>query len=311
LLAAMTDNAKNQHANKLNLTYNTVGFAATMLGLGMGKSRTMLFMNQPIVKEFSKLMDEMNDKVFNDKNVYPSQVITLLRNRLLDESGLTKNDYKAIIEETLTTEDLINNYNNKGSDVKTALLTLIELEKLANLTSPMITIGNILGLNKSLDDTSMVGLQKIIRSIRDLSLRDPKLLSVGEKQESSPNYYFEQRKGGLIEKIPGFKNFTNLFNIDVNTLQNVRRVEITNALVKPYLLDYDPMVDAILAGFVDGNFQRGSSKSNAFIDKEIEIRNFISLSLINRALNIGLGAKFGAINEEQIERELALSLIHI
>jgi hypothetical protein len=305
LLAAMTDNAKNQHANKLNLTYNTVGFAAAMLGLGMGKSRTMLFMNQPIVKEFSKLMDEMNDKVFNDKNVYPSQVIKLLRTRLLEESELTKDDYKALMSETLTTEDLINNYNNKGGDVKTALLTLVQLDKLANLTSPMITIGNILGLNKSLDDTSMVGLQKIIRSIRDLSMRDPKLLSVGEKQESSPNYYFEQRKGGLIEKVRGFKNFTNLFNIDVNTLQNVRRVETTNALIKPYLLDYDPMVDAILAGFVDGNFQRGSSKSNAFIDKEIEMRNFISLSLINRALNIGLGAKFGAINEEQIERELA------
>jgi len=305
LLAAMTDNAKNQHANKLNLTYNTVGFAATMLGLGVGVSRTMLFLNQPIIKEFSKRLEEQSNPLFESKPSANS-IIRELKKELLTKLGeLSKEQKEAIKRGGVTTDQLLDNYNSRGADTMISLLTLLQLEKLSNITSPMITIGNILGLNKSLDDRSMIGLQKMIRSIRDLALRDPRLLLSGEVQMDFPNYWTTELINNQSINVPMFENFQNLFNIDINTIENVRRVERTNNLIKPYLINYDPFVDAILANFSTLNIDRAFEKSNAFLEQDIDLRNYIALSLINRALNIGLGAKFGAINEGQIQKELA------
>lgn len=304
LLAAMTDNAKNQHANKLNLTYNTVGYAATMLGLGVGVARTMLFLNQPIIKEFSKRLEEGSNPLFDSK-VSADAIIRELMGELLEELKLNRDQLKELKQRVLTTNELVENYNNKGTDLEIAYLTLNQLKKLSDLTSPMITIGNILGLNKSLDDRSMMGLQKMIRSIKDLSLRDPQLLLPGEKQQDRPNYYVQEYINNEPVMVPMFENFEKLFDIDVNTIQNVRRVERTNNLIKPYLINYDPFVDSILANFRTLNLRRSFEKSNAYLEEDIELRNYIALSLINRALNIGLGAKFGAINEGQVQKELA------
>jgi hypothetical protein len=54
LVSAMTDNAKERLAVKLNLTPSTIAIFGNMLALGFGMNRTMLFANQPILRQLSK-----------------------------------------------------------------------------------------------------------------------------------------------------------------------------------------------------------------------------------------------------------------
>jgi hypothetical protein len=61
LVSAMTDNAKERLAAKLNLTVDNLPVFGNMLALGFGMRRTMIFANQPILRKLSQ-------KVMNAKS---------------------------------------------------------------------------------------------------------------------------------------------------------------------------------------------------------------------------------------------------
>ena len=69
LLAAMTDNAKEQMANLFNLTTETLPVALSMIGVGHNFNNVMLLMKSPIVKKISELSQSYN-KTIQSKQDY-------------------------------------------------------------------------------------------------------------------------------------------------------------------------------------------------------------------------------------------------
>jgi len=69
LLAAMTDNAKEQMANLFNLTTETLPVALAMIGVGHNFNNVMLLMKSPIVKKISELSQSYN-KTIQSKQDY-------------------------------------------------------------------------------------------------------------------------------------------------------------------------------------------------------------------------------------------------
>jgi hypothetical protein len=63
VVSSMTDNAKERHAARLNLTQKNLSEFSNMLALGMGMNRTMLFANQPMMIELTKLMDSLDTHI--------------------------------------------------------------------------------------------------------------------------------------------------------------------------------------------------------------------------------------------------------
>jgi len=69
LLAAMTDNAKEQMANLFNLTTETLPVALAMIGVGHNFNNVMLLMKSPLVKKISELSQSYN-KTIQSKQDY-------------------------------------------------------------------------------------------------------------------------------------------------------------------------------------------------------------------------------------------------
>lgn len=140
LLSAMTDNAKEQLAKLLNLTFNglptdTLPVAAYMLALGYTMEETVLFLNQPGIRAYSTsdviLQDKLNHLAVGAKNAK-------LRIKPLTIEYLTQ----TLNEDNLELEDI-----NVQLDI---LDQFSDLQQQARYTS---NVSALLSLNKGLAST--------------------------------------------------------------------------------------------------------------------------------------------------------------
>lgn len=154
LLSAMTDNAKEQLAKLLNLTFNrlptdTLPVASYMLAIGYTMEETVLFLNQPTIREY----------VTGDTNI--SKSLEKLRR---EYSNVTKDFTSAELSKfndanikALTIEVLENSLNEKNiTDFKDlihldkVLETFLALKSQATYTN---NVSSLLSLNKGLKST--------------------------------------------------------------------------------------------------------------------------------------------------------------
>jgi len=122
LLSAMTDNAKEQLAKLLTLTFNsrtadanTLPVAAYMLSVGYSMEETVLFINQPTIRAF----------ITNDQNIYKK--LEELQTELEVHLGVSKNKkdaYKLAYQKfsaqnikPFTSENLISSLNENDLDI--------------------------------------------------------------------------------------------------------------------------------------------------------------------------------------------------
>lgn len=125
LQSAAVDNAKEQILGKLNINDYTMGVAGTMAMLGFPEDFIGYFLSQPVLTEFSSLMEGSNDIVSGVSD--PSAKIKVIQD-LKDSLGTFDkvNNYKY----TLGVSDLVSELSEK-SDIQIEVLKTFE--KLLNL----------------------------------------------------------------------------------------------------------------------------------------------------------------------------------
>ncbi len=263
LLSAMTDNAKEQLAAKLNLVfdpgfrYNTLPVAGYMLSLGYNMEQTMLFLNQPhiydLTKGRGKLLDRIEDAVMEhfktsifDKNsnkTLPDQynewmnTFGGLSTKSMKESikNIPLNDYKL---NEASVEDLVSQMQ-----VAEYFKSLLKESKFTT------SVSNLLSLNKGLE-SNFVDNKKFDNAISSTEFGH--ILAFTSKTDYKEALK-DFEKYGLIQKsgdkyIKG-KNYPESFNNkipfdvrmaiinDPNTLQNILiQKETTNNIAKKFFL---------------------------------------------------------------------------
>lgn len=264
LLSAMTDNAKEQLAAKLNLTFNkgdknnTLPVAGYMLSNGYNMEQTMLYLNQPVIYNITKgdgsLKETIKDKLFEifnktifDKNSNISKQdqyeswINSMSNGLSTDS--MKNDIKDIQPNN---DSLINIEPQTLVNQLQVYDSFQDFKKQSGFTT---SVSNLLALNKGLE-SNFVDNKKFDRSVKDSELGH--ILAFSNKTD-----YREALKDyesyGLIKKVGDKyiqgKNYPPIYSErvpfdvrlaiinDPNTLQNILiQKEVTNNISKKFFL---------------------------------------------------------------------------
>lgn len=284
LLSAMTDNAKEQLAAKLNLTFapgqsnNTLPVAGYMLSLGYNMEQTMLFLNQPVVynltkgdgKLYSRLLKNLDvrfqksgawdksqgapdyNKQFNN---WLFRQFTGLTSDIMKDSIGSINYNDEVFEENIPNELLISQVI-----VNSQFKNLI---KEARFTS---SVSNLLSLNKGLEST-FIDNKKFDRAINDTAMGY--ILAYTNKTEykdaledlvkanvivKSGDRYI---KGGnypelVIDKRP-FDPRMAVIN-DPNTFQNILiQKEVVNKIANKFFLSQTNLFKNLTSSFTNAD----------------------------------------------------------
>ncbi len=168
LVSAMTDNAKERLAAKLNLTKNNLSVFSNMISLGMGLNRTMLMAKQPVMVEITKQFTSKSAIIASPGSSYGLVEKYLLR---LDDL-LGKNNQ---VVTPITSEGMVDHINDnlildsKGVPYKSikggesanghlapediskfqwARTILLQYQQLSAITDDFSRVGKILSLDK-------------------------------------------------------------------------------------------------------------------------------------------------------------------
>lgn len=223
LLSAMTDNAKEQLAKLLNLTFNglptdTLPVASYMLSVGYTMEETILFLNQPSIRAYVTGDTKLNDKLDTLRNNLKDNTVLPLSIELLT-SSLNENNV-----ESISTQDYI-------------LQTFLDLQAQAQY---MQAVSALLSLNKGLKSTfdDNLRLDRVLKNLQldfllpmitdDIEsyeqlinkLVDQNIIrKVGNKYLAGEDMYSFVPNGNNINKTP-FDARIALLN-DPNTIQNI------------------------------------------------------------------------------------------
>lgn len=162
VLSAMTDNAKERLAARLNLSLDMLNTVIYMISLGTPLKQVMLFVNQPIIKEYAALRNTSNYTIKTNQDPQNQFVVDSMIEEKYKLPPVTL--FKAN-SEGFTTDELTENIKQNKSD-KEVLGQFLQLQKQA---SYYFKIANIIKINKGLG-TSFDDLNKIVESIKELGV---------------------------------------------------------------------------------------------------------------------------------------------
>lgn len=172
LLSAMTDNAKEQLASKLNLTEDLLGVASYMLSIGIPMRQTMLILNQPTIRlaTFNKTLNGADNLNLSIDDLY-----ALVEKKLFGDEKVPDDFKIGNLYKNLTTEGLlaaIGKPINSDTELDLIIQQIMVSEFVERLSSQARYVGNIstlTSLNKGLKST-FVENNKFKESIDRLQL---------------------------------------------------------------------------------------------------------------------------------------------
>lgn len=166
LVSAMTDNAKERLAARLGLNIEAVGHVSNMVAQGVPLKSAILFMLQPVVREYFEMtkIAANNVKTASENEIYKSQISKELLSKYRSEAG---EDY---VKEDLTDEILLNNIKNGGSSATYQASVLEDFIGIINQSKYYSSVAQVLKLTKGLG-TSFEEYDKINENIDSLGLR--------------------------------------------------------------------------------------------------------------------------------------------
>lgn len=261
LLSAMTDNAKEQLASRLNLTFNpgdsfnTLPVAAYMLSSGYNMEQTMLFINQPAIYNLTKGSGTLTNKIekeldnrfkpFFDKNSehsYDDHKYLWLQDQV---SGLTtellKKNISSIKEDNLGEAETANLASQLHIDS--------EFKNLIKQSRFTQSISSLLSLNKGLE-SNFIDNKKFDRAVNDTELGHILAWSTKDNYKEAIQDYVNSgiisKQGDKYIKGPNYPELQNkkipfdprlaIIN-DPNTLQNVLlQRKATGEIAKKFFL---------------------------------------------------------------------------
>lgn len=161
LTNTMTDNPKERNANKLNLTKEATGFAAYLIATGMPEKTAYLYMIQPSTMKYMELKKggvlQLEGESTSGKNYVSNRINELLKNGIEPKAG------------GLTTQDLIDNIKDGGTDEHVELSVLQDLQKMENQSETYFKVARVIrtiqGVKGGMED-----FDKIISNLHDLGI---------------------------------------------------------------------------------------------------------------------------------------------
>ena len=162
VLSAMTDNAKERLAARLNLSLDMLNTVIYMISLGTPLKQVMLFVNQPIIKEYAALRNTSNYTIKTDQDPQNQFVVDSM---IEEKYKLPPSNLFSPDEDGFTTEELITNIKENKFD-REVLGQFLLLQK---QSAYYFKVANIIKINKGLG-TSFDDLNKIVESIKELGV---------------------------------------------------------------------------------------------------------------------------------------------
>jgi hypothetical protein len=140
LVSAMTDNAKERLAAKLGLNMDSLGIVANMISQGVSLDDSILFINQPAIREFYKILRTNKSSYATDIQRKTGKA-TIIRDLI--------NKYNADdIPSNITTTDLEEGIRRNIPAVQVAVLN--SFKTLTAQSDAMMNLSSVLKLNKGL-----------------------------------------------------------------------------------------------------------------------------------------------------------------
>lgn len=161
LTNTMTDNPKERNANKLNLGKQATGFAAYLIATGMPEKTAYLYMIQPSTIRYMELKKGGVLQLEGDV----ASATTYMKRRIAE----LKNDGIESKAGGLTTEDLINNIKDGGTNENIELSVLQDLEKMEKQSETYFKVAKVIRLTQGIKG-DMESFDSIISDLHDLGI---------------------------------------------------------------------------------------------------------------------------------------------
>jgi hypothetical protein len=140
LVSAMTDNAKERLAAKLNLNIDSLGVVANMVAQGVSLEDSLLFINQPAIRKFYKTLR-------TNKSSYATDAERKVSKNTIIKNLIEKYDVKEI-PTNITTADLIAGIKRNTPEIQVYVLNSFKTLNLQSDT--FMNVSAVLKVNKGL-----------------------------------------------------------------------------------------------------------------------------------------------------------------
>lgn len=276
IVSAMTDNAKERLAAKLNLTTSNLSEFSNLISLGIGRTRVMLLANQPVIREITKIIDSTTSSLFpvaeSKLSIIDTKIKDLISeiNRLNPNYSSTSKDRELNIESQELLNDILHESvlgisNIEDSKYYENQLKVLRLYRnLIESTKYFSMVGQLLKINKGIG-TDFVEVSRIKDSIEKLGLLDKDSLT----KDQLDSIIFEN----LNEAVESNKNISD----------NIKHLEIIIDKAKNFFLSKTEVYNTF-----EKNIRPSLAKSIPQKDIEILKRNltsFFGIKSLEKSMN--------------------------
>ena len=220
MVSAITDNAKERLSSKLNLQSYNLSQIGVLQALGIGRSRTMLIANQPVIVEFNELMERSKAAIGSSKES-KKKIFKQLVNKYKGEKV------------DLTSKQLLESIKTPNNDVQSTVLDLfIKADKISD---DIMKLNNLLKINKGLG-TSIEELDQIQEAL----INPPTTFDINKIIENDSNVksnienyknIIRASEKFIIKQTPGFKTLYEKVSNNLNQfLTNDQKNKVKNDL---------------------------------------------------------------------------------
>jgi len=266
LITAMVDNAKERMAERLGLSIEALGVVSHLVALGVPLKDSILFVNQPKVKEYYK-------EIANNKNLFsgtskPPKVI--LQNLIARESTKLAEGEQVVKE--FTTKDLEEAIANSGQSPSLNIAVLEALADQLEMTRYFGAIAKVVKLVKGFAP-DMASFNDIQYSIDLLTSENSPYdfdayVKSSEMYTAVLNIYKDIRNllpSVLISKSPVFILMSNMVMNSVN-IQNTQRRNIFKEELEKSILSYLTIKGFLKHGKMSPTLRAALSNSTIYAD---------------------------------------------
>jgi len=177
LTSAMTDNAKERLAAKLNLNINSLGIVANMIAQGVSLEDSLLFINQPAIREFYKRLQKNKSSYAEEKDRMKGQAKII--GELLEEYSIKD------VPSDISTEDLEQGIRTNNANIQAAVLN--SFKTLIAQSEAFMNVSAILKVNKGLPK-DLTEFDEIYNKAVDLGIE------MNDKEFENSNIPFDIRR---------------------------------------------------------------------------------------------------------------------
>lgn len=283
-VSGMTDDAKWGFSAKLNLEKFNLGTFATMISLGIGFNRTVIFSSQDVLADLSSevkssgrphgevIREAIDEYTIQDASVR-GETLEHLRAAGATEEEIQAADASQI--EDLTEEKLVRNLEPGKRDIHTDLQILLAYADMQETATRFQEVGTITGLNKGLETSNLIELHEKQDTVDEI-----------KKRENGSNPFYTNLWDGLIKNSNTRMNMTLLGNITVemskwfmNGVGPANTYSKIMTILKPSLNEYlktkeKVTVDRAIKSFLT---MRGYQKVIESYGSDIRVRDFNAL----------------------------------